>query len=201
VLILKDISSLISKELCAKVAKCITNALLISHGIRRDTILSLYFLSDNIHVNIYGNRVRHIRPDEQSLRGIIRKIYRASMRRGSFTKIHEGIFMERETLLRRIKGYDVVTIHYHKGIDIEYWVDELSKEYYFSSIMFIACVNDSLLEEVNKMFADAKIEYFRITFASILGEAHQLIIVFHNYLDNMLRCSAKRLKNSKQTYK
>ncbi|MFN4045858.1 MAG: hypothetical protein ACK4H7_00775 [Acidilobaceae archaeon] len=53
-------------------ARFIANALLLSHGIRRDTVVSVR-IKDK-WLTVYGDKVRHLRPDEESLEGWIKAV-------------------------------------------------------------------------------------------------------------------------------
>jgi hypothetical protein len=59
------------------VARFIAGALLLSHGIRRDTV-AVVKLGDSWLV-APGDRVRHLRPDEETLEGWIKAVLRGAM--------------------------------------------------------------------------------------------------------------------------
>ncbi len=55
-------------------ARFTANALLLSHGIRRDTVASVKI--GDLWITVYGSKVKHLRPDEESLEGWIRTVLR-----------------------------------------------------------------------------------------------------------------------------
>ncbi|MDM7274781.1 MAG: hypothetical protein P3X22_001465 [Thermoprotei archaeon] len=55
-------------------ARFIANALLLSHGIRRDTAASAKV--GGLWITVHGSEVKHLRPDEESLEGWIRAVLR-----------------------------------------------------------------------------------------------------------------------------
>lgn len=104
-------------------ASAVSSALLISHDVRRDAILNLFFLQDNLLISIIGSKVRQLRPDEQSIKGIFRKILQTKILSSS-RRIHSGILARRtklENVIREcVKGTSkrICIISSNKGIDI-----------------------------------------------------------------------------------
>jgi len=68
--------------------------LLVSHGVRRDTVLYLVLLGDPERprcVRITGSAARYLRPDERSLAVTVQKALRAPAQRGQFGEVRPGI--------------------------------------------------------------------------------------------------------------
>ncbi len=94
------------------VTRFVVGALLVSHGARRDARVSVYFC-DAGAVSFEGASMRNVRPDEQSLSGILKAGLRKVWDRGG-GRVMQGIYASDEPLadaVRRAKGSKV----YYKG--------------------------------------------------------------------------------------
>ena len=73
--------------------RCLRAALLVSHGVRRDTIVYLCLLGDPERVRTLrfdGPAAKYMRPDERSLATVVKKAL-ATPCGGSFTEVRNGI--------------------------------------------------------------------------------------------------------------
>ncbi len=94
------------------VTRFVVGALLVSHGARRDARVSVYFGGDGA-VTFDGASMRNVRPDEQSLSGILRAGIRR-VREAGGGRLMQGIFASESRLegeVMRAKGTRV----YYRG--------------------------------------------------------------------------------------
>jgi tRNA (pseudouridine54-N1)-methyltransferase len=74
--------------------RCLRAGLLVSHGVRRDTIVYLVLLGDPERPRIVrfdGPAAKYLRPDERSLATVVRKALATTSQAGEFTRVREGI--------------------------------------------------------------------------------------------------------------
>jgi tRNA (pseudouridine54-N1)-methyltransferase len=74
--------------------RCLRAGLLVSHGVRRDTIVYLCLLGDPERPRIVrfdGPAAKYMRPDERSLATVVRKALSTAADGGNFTRVREGI--------------------------------------------------------------------------------------------------------------
>lgn len=74
--------------------RCLRAGLLVSHGVRRDTIVYLCLLGDPERprvVRFDGPAAKYMRPDERSLASVVRKALSTAADGASFTRVREGI--------------------------------------------------------------------------------------------------------------
>lgn len=82
--------------------RCLRAALLVSHGLRRDTVAYLVLLGGSdaraggaVHaarcIRIEGARIRFLRPDERSLATLVQKVLAMPSAGASFTEMRAGI--------------------------------------------------------------------------------------------------------------
>jgi len=96
----------------------ISSALLISHGMRRDTKLILAF-NDDTYIKFLGERLKYVRPDCQSTAGILRKILRENERRRLKSKhIFPGIMVGRGKFIDLLKGPNQTYYSTDRGRDL-----------------------------------------------------------------------------------
>jgi len=80
-------------------ARCVSAALMISHGLRPDTDLLFHSLRDGFTVHFVTQRLRCVRPDEASILGILSKAYRAASTMGGAPRsVHHGVIVCRRDL-------------------------------------------------------------------------------------------------------
>ncbi len=118
IVVIQNISEF--KEYYPVFSRCISTALMISHGLRKDTAIFFYFLVENVIIRIFGEKLRQIRPDEQSLYGIIKKIMRFIESNQLKKRLHTGILASRGNLYEYVKidRQTYILIEDAKGIDI-----------------------------------------------------------------------------------
>jgi len=156
---------------------------LVSHGIRKDTTLHLFFNEDGIDLMFIGSQVRQLRPDEQSTKGILRKAKLKLERgiKGKFSKIHTGILMSRTTLSKlmstSVKGHSSLLKlknEFKRGLDIR--LIDFDKYTSFIFIVPLMPLDEQLLKDVNGDILNIKLSRERLN-------APQLIVLFHNEVD------------------
>jgi len=165
------------------IVNTITSSLLISHGVRKDTVLHMFFNEDEVNLTFIGSQIRQLRPDEQSVKGILRKA-KLALERGiskRSRKVHAGVIVSRITLDKLIsnslRGHgNVLKLKndFKRGLDIR--AIDFSK---YTSLLFIAPLRPSdepLLKFVNE-------DSLSVRMSRTPLNAPQLIILFHNEVD------------------
>jgi len=145
--------------------------------------LYLFFREDEVYLAFLGNKVKQLRPDEQSVMGILRKA-KLKMRRGVTRKshiVHPGILIGKTTLNRLISkvsrsygnilklksvfkyGLDIRTVNFNK---------------YTSFLIIVPLIpsDDQLLENINESILNVRLSRTSL-------DAPKLIILFHNEVD------------------
>lgn len=90
--------------------RCLRAALLVSHGVRRDTSVYLVLLGDParpLTVRIDGSAARYLRPDERSLATLLKKVFALPRGSSTFTEARAGVAMAEgglETLASELEG-------------------------------------------------------------------------------------------------
>ncbi len=105
------------------ICRCVAQALLISHGIRRDCEIYLLLLGPPDppkSIKFVGSEVRYLAPDERNVGGIIRKAL--SVKCGMDWKISSpGVYVSKkglEDLMKELSGrYEIVYLR-EDGVDI-----------------------------------------------------------------------------------
>lgn len=88
--------------------RCLRAALLVSHGVRRDTVVYLVLLGDPAApatLRIDGEAAKYMRPDERSLATVIKKALAVPYEGATFTPVRAGIGIARggiETVLAEL---------------------------------------------------------------------------------------------------
>lgn len=88
--------------------RCLRAALLVSHGLRRDTVVYLVLLGDPAApatLRIDGEAAKYMRPDERSLATVIQKALATAYQGTAFTAVRPGIGIARggiETVLAEL---------------------------------------------------------------------------------------------------
>ncbi len=99
--------------------RCLRAALLVSHGVRRDTIVYLVLLGDParpLTLRIDGAASRYLRPDERSLATVIKKAFALPRGSSAFTEVRAGITMAEgglETLAGDLAGSTPLVLDEH----------------------------------------------------------------------------------------
>ncbi|QOJ78121.1 hypothetical protein IG193_04855 [Infirmifilum lucidum] len=96
-------------------ARVISSAFYLSHGIRRNVSLIIYLGDAGYKVVFLGDKLKHIHVDEQSLTGILKKIQIAVNRKPRHVKVHDGVFVEQSPSLTEHVDYLVT----HEGAPLE----------------------------------------------------------------------------------
>jgi len=103
-------SSAMATEAVGTITRFLVGSLLLSHGVRPDVRASIIFDGDHC-VSFDGGSMRNVRPDEQSLSGIIR----AGLRRaepGPKSRVMQGIHAYVSPFLEEAKGAKGVRFYY-----------------------------------------------------------------------------------------
>ncbi len=170
------------------ISSLVSNALLISHDVRKDSALHIYFLKDGIYVTLLGNRIRQIRPDEQSLKGIFRKVTSIDLSVRSFAHIHTGVIVRKEDLSSAMKHFikglspRLNLVQSSKGLDIR-----SLKFKQYKQVNFIMALNLNVEDLIGKYkLLD---EYLPVRVSKSLKNSPQLITLVNNEIDRQIYTS------------
>jgi tRNA (pseudouridine54-N1)-methyltransferase len=78
--------------------RCLRAGLLVSHGVRRDTVVYLVLLGEPASpatIRIDGAAARYLRPDERSLATLLKKVLATEPTSPSFTEVRTGVAIAR----------------------------------------------------------------------------------------------------------
>lgn len=128
------------------IARCIAYALLISHGIRKDTSINILirgYGKDYSLIRLIGRELRHLRPDERTIWGILNKALirpRTSLKE---LRVHWGVYIiqgELDDLKDMLRCRDSVVIR--KTCEMSVFNIEIEES---SPMLFIFDLNLSTL--------------------------------------------------------
>lgn len=84
-------------------ARCISASIMLSHGLRRDA--DVIFHTNKVAIHFVTEHLRGIRPDEGSLVGILRKVFR-TIHEGRGT-VHSGVLISKRDLESYLLNFPV----------------------------------------------------------------------------------------------
>ena len=159
--------------------RCTSQALFISHGIRKDVEVYLLLLgppSPPKAIMVKGNEVKRMSPDERNVAGHIRKALSIECGK-SWKRVHSGVYVSRkgfEELLEELsKSYSLVYLK-EDGLDV-------SKAELPSNPLFILGDHEGLNEEQEEIVGRYSLLKLSLSPVSLLAE--QCIIIVHYELD------------------
>lgn len=101
-------------------ARCVSAALMVSHGLRRDADLLLHSLNDGFTVHLVTEQLRGVRPDEASTLGILAKAFRAAGALGDRPKsVHSGVIACRRSLRTYFAQFPARFLCSSQGLDLK----------------------------------------------------------------------------------
>jgi tRNA (pseudouridine54-N1)-methyltransferase len=158
------------------VVRCITSALLLSHGVRRDTVIYVLFQrgrNSPLLLEVRGAEVRYLRPDERSAGALIRH----ALIRGGEGLTSPGIYVWRRNLeetLSRLSEMGEITLLAEDGEDVE-TVD------FPENVVFVLSDHLNLTEgeeEIVRKYAKKAVSVGPLSLHS-----DHVIAIIHNVLD------------------
>lgn len=84
-------------------ARCISASIMLSHGLRKDT--DVIFITNKVAIHFVTSHLKSVRPDEGSLLGILRKVFRA-INEGHSTA-HSGVIISKRNLESYLLNFPV----------------------------------------------------------------------------------------------
>jgi len=163
----------------------VSAALLVSHGVRRDAALHMWFGGDSSCLTFLGERVKQLRPDEQSLGGVLRKARLRLERLGGPRRprsVHPGVLVSRASLADVLSASargqpPVLRLKCGlRGRDIR--EVSLSGCRRIALLAPLAAEDYKLIGEVGEEFVEVRASLSRL-------DAPQLIVLFHNEVDRV----------------
>ena len=98
------------------VMRSITAALMISHGLRLDSHLTLYIEGENHAISFYPDKMRRISPDESSMSGVLRKALRMDITNSK--SVHPGVIVSKKDIKEILRNRSNILFSDKKGVDI-----------------------------------------------------------------------------------
>ncbi len=112
VLLINDLKE--AKENLSIILRCIPAAFFLSHSLRLNTYLLLYFWRENKGALFITNRLKNIRVDEQSLSGVFRRIARAvRSNRVRISSVHTGVIVAKKKLEEYLGKWSKFPLYFH----------------------------------------------------------------------------------------
>ena len=96
-------------------ARCISASIMLSHRLRACADIALV-AGDCLSVFFNTTKLRNVRPDESSLMGILRKVFRA-MRAGATGPVHSGVIVYRRGVKHYLAGFAIKCYCSRRGAD------------------------------------------------------------------------------------
>lgn len=165
---LKHFSSLISN--------CISASLLISHGMRMDVNLILFF-DDNVYLRFEPKRLKYIRPDEQSTYGVVKKAIRGALRLSpsSSREFSPGVFGGRVSFSHLLKRRGQIYYSYRRGVKL----DSIRID---RNPTLVICYPDYGADDLSLLLS-FRAKPIRISFT--YNYPSSLIVIFQNHCDRL----------------
>lgn len=97
--------------------RCVSAALMISHGLRRDVDLALVVLNGP-GIHFVTSKLRSVAPDEASLLGILKKALRACREPGKLPRaVHSGVTVSLHGVEHYMAGFPLKFLCSASGVD------------------------------------------------------------------------------------
>nr|2QMM_A Chain A, UPF0217 protein AF_1056 [Archaeoglobus fulgidus DSM 4304]2QMM_B Chain B, UPF0217 protein AF_1056 [Archaeoglobus fulgidus DSM 4304] len=161
--------------------RCTSQALFISHGIRRDVEVYLLLLgppSPPKSILIKGDEVRRMSPDERNVAGHIKKALAVECGK-SWKKVHSGVYVSRKGLEELIEElsekYSIIYLK-EDGVDI-------SNAQLPPNPLFVIGDHEGLTEEQEKVVERYAALKLSLSPLSLLAE--QCVVIAHHHLDRL----------------
>jgi tRNA (pseudouridine54-N1)-methyltransferase len=96
------------------IARCVSSALWLSHSVRREAVIRIFFSKNKRAVSFYGNKIKRISPDERNIASWIKKAL------ASDKKVNPGIETQKTDFKNFIEKLEKRKIYIlsEKGEDI-----------------------------------------------------------------------------------
>ncbi len=160
------------------ITRCIAAGIFLSHDIRKEVIFRIYLRKRGFLVSFKTVSLRNVRSDEQSLGGILEKIYKSISFGKRTRRIHSGVVLSAKTLsevFKRIPG--TLAIYEHVGgKDVR--AIELSK---IQHVMYVISENLSYTRDETEYFKSHKFIPVCVSKSRISVDAR--IVLFNNEMD------------------
>ncbi|RLE66274.1 MAG: hypothetical protein DRJ38_02045 [Thermoprotei archaeon] len=160
------------------ITRCVAAGIFLSHSIRRNVVFRIYIRRRNLLISFKTTSLRNVRSDEQSLGGILDKIYKSISLGKKRRKIHSGVVLSVKTFSEVLKRMtDSLALYEHvDGKDIR--MVDLSKARH---IMYVISENLFYPEGELEYFKSHKFIPVNVSKSRICVDSR--IVLFNNELD------------------
>ncbi|MDP6155143.1 MAG: hypothetical protein QF682_03280 [Candidatus Thermoplasmatota archaeon] len=174
-----------------EIARCVTAALLVSNGIRREAVILLVLQGDGDTkvVEFQGKNMKNLNPDERSTAALIR----IALKEEIFIfekKVLPGIKLipgDLRTLIEKIdESSYVVHLHEDGGDAFNMCVTDLIKTSMNDKQTLLIILSDNLDLSSEEAEIISEIPPFPLSLGPVSLQSHQAILVMHNLLDRLL---------------
>lgn len=151
------------------ITRFITGALLLSHGTRKDVNASIFF-EEGIIITFDGASMRNVRPDEQSLSGILKAGLRRAEDRGK-CRVLQGVTARKADLIEVLE----------RQPGKKYFYEGPGKTHGINGDLFVVFLSPGARGEIFQRLRGAGFDPLRIGVREI--EADQAVVLVNNLID------------------
>ena len=108
--------------------RCVSSSIMLSHALRSSTELVILFEKEETVLDFYSDRLRNVRPDESSLKGIFKKAFKLLKAGYERRRVHSGVVMYRASLREIASRTSRLFYCGVRGYTIQKALDKLSEE-------------------------------------------------------------------------
>ncbi len=161
--------------------RCTSQALFVSHGIRKDVEVYLLLLgppSPPKAILIKGDEVKRMAPDERNVAGHIRKALGLECGK-SWRKVHSGVYVSR-------KGLEELLVELSQEYSIIYLKEDgedISSAKLPPNPLFVIGDHEGLTEEQEKVVD--KYSPLKLSLSPLSLLAEQCVVIAHHHLDRL----------------
>lgn len=160
------------------VTRCIAAGIFLSHDIRREVIFRIYVRRRGFLVSFKTVSLRNVRSDEQSLGGILEKIYKSISFGKRTRRIHSGVVLSAKTLSEVFKRMPGTLALYECAGGKDIRAMELSK---IQHVMYVISEDLSYTRDEVEYFKSHKFIPVCVSRSRICVDSR--IVLFNNELD------------------
>ena len=158
------------------VCRVISTTFFLSNSFRNDTNLFLFFQSESILIILYGNRLRNLNPDERSIAGYLKKVFRSISGTNKFNqKFDSGYSWQ-------YFSFKDLPIYFHSGFILDMEGENFDQIEKNEILRQIFVLGDHIgLNDNDKSFLS---NFKRISLGEVELHASACITIIHHLIDS-----------------